>query len=504
MLESSTNQELLLAWQGGNEGAAQVLVQRYLVRLTALARSRLSRKLARRLDPEDVVLSAWRSFFVAADAGRLSVPADDNLWPLLVTMTLRKLARQSARHGAKRRALKDEICQENLDFWQEAVSREPSPQDAALVVDEVESLMAQLEATDREILSRRLRGDPQSEIALALNCSERTIRRSLQRIRALFLQRQEGSGEFTVEPDQENFGPGPQASSPPVPSIVGKNRQPEPMFAYSELRLQKLIGYGGFGKVYRANRTSDGSVVAVKFLKKPFWKDQRAVQALIDEATGTAALSHPNIVRYLGWGKSPQGAVFLVMDWVNGPNMRSVRTQCPLTVPEILHCGIAISEALIAAHAAGILHGDITPANVLLSANGTPLLSDFGFASSLSHPQRAHLGGTPGFLAPEQISDFFGPANERTDVYGLGGLLYALISGRAPVDGRDVPDILANTLSSQSPICLRSEFPDIPSELDVLMRWCLNKEPAKRPASVADVLGSLRGITDQWQRDIDI
>lgn len=497
MLESSTNQELLLAWKKGSEGAAQVLVQRYLVRLTALARSRLSRKLARRLDPEDVVLSAWRSFFVAADAGRLSVPADDNLWPLLVTLTLRKLARQSARHGAKRRFLKDEIYQENLDFWQEAVSREPSPQDAALVVDEVKSLMTQLDATDREILSRRLRGDQQSEIAQALNCSERTIRRSLQRIRALFLQRQEGSEEFTVKPDQENLGTDSRTSSPPVPFTIRQIQQPEPTFAYSEFRLQKLIGNGGFGKVYRAHRTSDGSVVAVKFLKKQFWRDQRAAQTMIDEVMRAAALCHPNIVRYLGWGRSPQGAVFLVMDWVNGPNMQSVRTQRPLTIPEVLHCGIAISEALTAAHAAGILHGDITPANVLLSPDGTPLLSDFGFARSLSHPQREQRGGTPGFLAPEQLADVFGPLSERTDVYGLGGLLYALISGRAPMEGRDVPEILANTLSSQSPICLRSEFPDIPSELDVLMRWCLHKEPSERPASVAEILDRLRGIANR-------
>jgi hypothetical protein len=108
VLEDSTNRELLAAWRSGDEFAATVLVRRYMARLTSLASSRLSKKLARRVDAEDVVLSAWRSFFVATGRNQVDVPDDDNLWPLLVTMTLRKLARQAARHSADRRSINAE------------------------------------------------------------------------------------------------------------------------------------------------------------------------------------------------------------------------------------------------------------------------------------------------------------------------------------------------------------------------------------------------------------
>jgi DNA-directed RNA polymerase specialized sigma24 family protein len=172
MQETSSNQELLNAWRQGDQQAAELLVRRYMVRLTAMARSRLSRKLARRLDAEDAVLSAWRSFFVAAGDGRVTVPEDDNLWPLLVTLTLRKLARQAARHTAQRRSVDEEQNFDREQSWQTVLSREPSPDEAALVADELESLMASLDRPDRELLSRRLQGQSVAAIAAATNAAK--------------------------------------------------------------------------------------------------------------------------------------------------------------------------------------------------------------------------------------------------------------------------------------------------------------------------------------------
>ncbi|MCA9033348.1 MAG: sigma-70 family RNA polymerase sigma factor, partial [Planctomycetaceae bacterium] len=200
VLEDASNQELLAAWKDGHQFAAQVLVRRYMVRLTALARSRLSRKLARRIDPEDVVMSAWRSFFVGANIGRLSTAQDDDLWPILVTITLRKIARQASRHMADRRnAILDKTFDESVD-WQAAVSRDPSPDEAAMLVDEVESLMNRLGQVDRDVLTRRLQGEEHAEIANAMNCSERTVRRSMQRIRSKLT---EGGPRVLHEVDEE-------------------------------------------------------------------------------------------------------------------------------------------------------------------------------------------------------------------------------------------------------------------------------------------------------------
>lgn len=506
MRDGASNQELIDAWRQGDEQAAQVLVQRYMARLTALARSRLSRKLARRLDPEDVVLSAWRSFFVATGDGRVAVPADDNLWPLLVTMTLRKLYRQVGRHGAQRRGAQLEVSLDLERDWHAAIARDPSPEEAALLVDEVEVLMATLDASDREVLTRRLQGEDQATIATALHCSERSVRRAMQRIRAT-LTRQAGSSPAATVPGNETPNiqtPGrqtPGKNHPPTAPVPNSDSplllEPEvPTISYAEVVLQELVGQGGFGKVYRAVRSADVTTVAVKYLKKRFWKDPRATRNLLDETLRVRALSHPNIIRHHGWGRSPRGAVFVVMEWVDGTNLRDWGRGTHPSLREILQCGTTVASAVAAAHAAGVLHGDLTPANVLRRRDGTFILTDFGFARSLNNPAPARPGGTPGFLAPEQISEAFGPVSERTDVYGLGGLVYSLLTGTPPMTGEDLPEILANVISSRPPAPPRAAAAGIPPELDRLMLCCLSKEPSERPSSAKEVEQRLGAIVD--------
>jgi hypothetical protein len=153
-IEDGPNAELLKLWKSGNQHAARVLVDRYMLRLTSLVQSRFSRFLARRLDADDIVLSAWRSFFVAANRSRLQVPDDDDLWPLLATFTLRKLQRQAQRQLADRRNVAREISMSDDDGWRELVSREPTSDDAAHLTYDIEALLAGLEPTDHEIVFR--------------------------------------------------------------------------------------------------------------------------------------------------------------------------------------------------------------------------------------------------------------------------------------------------------------------------------------------------------------
>jgi RNA polymerase sigma factor (sigma-70 family) len=502
MQEANSNQELLIAWRQGDEHAAELLVRRYMVRLTALARSRLSRKLARRLDAEDAVLSAWRSFFVAAGDGRVSVPEDDNLWPLLVTLTLRKLARQAARHTAQRRGVQAEQNVDREDSWQTVLSREPSPDEAALVADELESLMASLERTDREILSRRLQGQSVAAIAAAMDVTERTIRRNLQRICELFRSLHGETDEPFLSFPKDGAARDPRAplQGRAAPAVVTSRTALTPTIEYHDLRLQKLIGQGGFGKVYRALRISDGTMVAAKFLKKRFWRDLRCVQCLLDETTRVSALSHRNIIRHFGWGISPAGVPFIVMEWVDGTDAERWRRTCHPSLRDVIECCIAVADALTAAHAVGIIHGDVTPANVLRRTDGRSLLSDFGFAQSLQDSQRAHFGGTLGFLSPEQISDAFGSVGQWTDVYGLGGLMYALMTESPPFTGRDLPEVLASIVSGRPPVPPDRLASEIPEDLNRLVLACLGKEPAERPASTADVRASLQLIENRIPR----
>ena len=125
MKPDAANQELLNAWRQGDQPAAAELFRRYQSRLSALVRSRLSRRLARRLDAEDVVLSAYRSFFLAARTGRVEPTESGDLWPRLVTFALRKLAHQVRRHGAGKRDLRRE-SEEEVEVFREAIAGQPT------------------------------------------------------------------------------------------------------------------------------------------------------------------------------------------------------------------------------------------------------------------------------------------------------------------------------------------------------------------------------------------
>lgn len=488
MLENRSNQELLNAWQNGSQAAAQVLVRRYMVRLTALARTHLSERLSRRVDPDDVVMSAWRSFFVAVERNRVDTPADDDLWPLLVTMTLRKLSRQAARHTAARRSTARET-EDTGAGWQEAVARDPTPEEAAHVADALESCMARLSEMDREILTGRLQGESQSETATRLQCSERTIRRSLQRIREQFVQDETLTTRTAFVDDRSRSGR--RQNNLQQTSVTSDTT---PTARLDDLLLQSMVGAGAFGKVYRALWRPTDSQVAVKFLRRHLWKDQRAVSRLVREFEIMQQLSHPGIAETFGWGQTDEGATFVVMEWIDGHSLAEMTGTSGLDPAGVLSCGIELCEAIAAAHRADVIHGDLTPGNVLQSA-GRYLLTDFGFGQVTGTAGQQALGGTPGYLAPEQVSEAFGSMTPQTDLFGLGGILYFLLTGEPPVTGRDLPEIIAGTLSASPITSVCRLNPAIPASLGLLIDQCLQKEPSARPASVEQVQAELVRIS---------
>lgn len=490
MLEDTSNQLLFEAWQQGDQSAARVLVRRYMVRLTALARSRLSRKLARRIDSEDIVMSVWRSFFAAAGRDQVVVPDDDNLWPLLVTMTIRKLARQAAKHSAERRAMEREVnaCPEG---WAEIAAGDPTPAEAAALTDELERLMAKLERQDREILTRRLQGDRQSEIAKELGCSDRTVRRAMNRIREVF--------EASSSQDTDLVfaaGDAPSTEKQPTPDPTRSATAIDATFRFADVLLQQQIGYGTFGKVYRAIRRVDGATIAVKFLRRRFWLDAQASARVIRESQMVSALAHAGIVQHHGWGQTSRGAVFAVMEWVQGLDLGEWRSAKQPTLREIIDCGIEVCAAVDAAHQSGIIHCDLAPRNVLRrEADGRFVLTDFGYSHWTDERRQMSVSGTPGFLAPEQFSDAFGSVSPRTDVFGIGALLFFLVAGQPPVSGCDLAEIIARSISATPAEKLCDLQADVPPALSDLVSTCLSKESAGRPESAQDVLCGLKDIS---------
>lgn len=187
-----TSAELLSQLQVGDDGAAEILFHRYLERLTRLARSRLSARLASRTDPEDVVLSAWRSFFVGARAGRYALQRSGDLWRLLASITMHKLYRQTRWHTAERRSILAEQSLDAVPFGSASLAdREPSPEEALALADELQAVMQHLDDCGRRVLELRLQGEPLKNIAEITGRSERTVRRLVSRIRELLTRQLE-------------------------------------------------------------------------------------------------------------------------------------------------------------------------------------------------------------------------------------------------------------------------------------------------------------------------
>ncbi|MGE3808331.1 MAG: RNA polymerase sigma factor [Gemmataceae bacterium] len=180
--------KLVARWRGGDEQAAAELFRRYASRLTALARQKLSSKMASRVDAEDIVQSVYRSFFAAARQGRYELERGGDLWRLLVGITLHKVHGQVKRHHTgKRSVAKEQVLHSDaraMGLEARLLAQQPGPSEAAALADEVDRLMRRLSALQRRVLELRLQGYNLEEIAAAAACSERTVRYALAHIKA--------------------------------------------------------------------------------------------------------------------------------------------------------------------------------------------------------------------------------------------------------------------------------------------------------------------------------
>jgi eukaryotic-like serine/threonine-protein kinase len=412
-----------------DEAAAEELFRRYSGRLTALARSRMSHALASRVDAEDVVQSAYRSFFLLARDGDVLLRESGDLWRLLVRITLRKVYRNARRHCADCRSVAREDPRP-VEMAALALSREPTPAQAAALIDELQGVLAPLDALQRRIVEMRLQAHEVEDIAAEVGRSTRTVRRIL--------------AAFGAELERRLTG------APPTLE--------EGLLAYSDVLLHRQLGQGGMGKVYRATWRGSGVPVAVKLLRKPLRGHETAAARFRQEAALLARLRHPGIVAVHGVGLLPDGGHFLVMDLVEGSDL--ARLPRP-PVGEALRWLAEAAEAIDHAHRAGVVHCDLKPSNLLLGGDGHVRVTDFGLARSMADGDAPH-GGTIGFMAPEQF-DIAGRVSPRTDIYGLGAVLRALLPERTP-------------------------------EVDALCRRCLAPDPEARYASAAELASTLHAL----------
>jgi Tol biopolymer transport system component len=274
-------------------------------------------------------------------------------------------------------------------------------------------------------------------------------------------------------------------------------------------RIEKLIGSGGMGEVYRARDTRLERDVAVKVLPSRVASDERLRQRLDREAKALAALSHPHICPVFDVGER-DGVSYLVMEFLEGETLAERLTRGPLPLEQALRCAGEVADALDKAHAQGVVHRDLKPNNVMLTKRGARLL-DFGIAKRRRGPRLAgssgdahtagasltgegHVIGTLQYMAPEQLNGE--EADARSDIFALGAVLYEMVTGRKAFEGKSQASVIAAILEHEPPP-LATLQPATPPALDHLIRTCLAKEPDQRWQSAADVGRSLAWIREQ-------
>jgi serine/threonine protein kinase len=263
-----------------------------------------------------------------------------------------------------------------------------------------------------------------------------------------------------------------------------------------DFRLEHCLGRGGMGEVYRAVQLSLDKPVAIKMLSSTEQGNTGMMERLLREGRMLASLRHPNIVAVHGIGRTPDGRYFLVMDLVDGTSLEERVREEPLEIWEAVAIVEKVARAIDHAHARGVVHRDLKPGNVLLDADGQVKVVDFGLARQLVDDasglsSSGLMIGTPKFMAPEQADPQRGEIGPRTDVYGLGAMLYNLLTGRLPVAGGNAAQVVSSLLSGAKVTPPRKLRPEIPVSIESVCLKCLQKDPAARFGSAREVEESL-------------
>jgi serine/threonine-protein kinase len=298
------------------------------------------------------------------------------------------------------------------------------------------------------------------------------------------------------------FTPGPHTASPPqVPGY----------------EVQAVLGHGGMGVVYRARQCALDRSVAVKMLLAGPFASQQELGRFRRETAALACLRHPNIVQVYDAG-DVDGRPYFAMELVDGGSLAQKLSGTPQPARPSAALVSTLAGAVEAAHKSGIVHRDLKPANILLTADGTPKVSDFGLARRLGGgdglTRTGAALGTPSYMAPEQAqgrADAVGPA---TDVYALGAILYELLTGRPPFRAEADLETVQQVISRE-PVPPSRLNPNVPRDLETVCLKCLHKEPRRRyatPAALAEDLDRFQrgesiaarpeGLVRRWARRV--
>jgi len=264
-----------------------------------------------------------------------------------------------------------------------------------------------------------------------------------------------------------------------------------PLTLADRYQLLEIVGRGGMGEVWSAKDLRLDRHVAVKMLNMQMASEVGVRERFDIEARSAARLNHPSVVSVYDSGEH-DGVPYLIMELLPGRTMADEMVLGPLEAERARQLGTEMLAALSASHEAGILHRDIKPANVLLTADGTAKVSDFGIAKSTEGLHLTSTGiivGTAAYLAPERVSGR--PATPQSDLYAVGVVLYEALSGRKPFDADTPLGILRAVEAHEVPSLARIR-PGLDASLVATVERAMDKDPARRFVSAADMAVSLR------------
>jgi serine/threonine protein kinase len=288
----------------------------------------------------------------------------------------------------------------------------------------------------------------------------------------------------------------PRSAPPSNPTLttsdpIGGGRFAPGAIVAERYRIVALLGRGGMGEVYRAEDLRLSQVLAIKFLPEALSQDESALARFHSEVRVARQVSHPNVCRVFDIGDA-DGMPFLTMEYVDGEDLSSlIRRIGRLPQDKAIEVSRQICAGLAAAHERGVVHRDLKPANVMLDGAGKARITDFGLAGVAANIQGAEVrAGTPAYMAPEQLAGK--EVTVKSDIFSLGLVMYEVLTGRRAYDAATLPELMKSreegTITNPSTI-----VKDLDPLTERVILRCLDKDPAKRPASALQVAAALPG-----------
>jgi serine/threonine-protein kinase len=288
---------------------------------------------------------------------------------------------------------------------------------------------------------------------------------------------------------------------PPPPSVPATDPYLGKLIA-EKYQVERLLGVGSMGLVYRATHTVLGKTVALKIIRQDLAQDDETIGRFVTEAKAASAIGSEHIVEVFDFGKLPDGATYLVMEYLEGLTLgEAMDTEGGLAFEDAIGIATRVAAALAAAHVAGVVHRDLKPDNVFLvqGEDGWFVkVLDFGIAKVMHSSQKltavGSVIGTPHYMSPEQATG--GRTDERTDIYSLGVIMYEMACGKVPFDAES-PLAVISMQVTDLPTPLRKRMPagrTLPQGFEAVVMKCLEKDPVERFASMNDVRAALERI----------